>query len=52
MGGDRPGVVAGEGACPPEDVGGPHGYADFLKALANSRELEHDHMKTLGRILE
>ena len=44
-GGDRPGVVAGEGACPPEDVGGPHGYADFLKALANPRDSEHDHMQ-------
>lgn len=30
-GGDRPGVVAGEGACPAEDVGGPHAYADFQK---------------------
>jgi len=44
-GGDRPGLVAGEGACPPEDVGGPHGYADFLRALANPRDPEHYHMK-------
>ncbi len=44
-GGDRPGLVAGEGACPPEDVGGPHGYADFQKVLANPRDPEHDHMK-------
>lgn len=44
-GDDRPGVVAGEGACPPEDVGGPHGYADFLKVLANPRDPEHEHMR-------
>ena len=44
-GGDSAGVVTGEGACPPEDVGGPHGYADFLQALANPRDPEHDHMK-------
>jgi pRiA4b ORF-3-like protein len=44
-GGDRPGVITGEGACPPEDVGGAHGYADFLKALANPRNPEHHHMK-------
>lgn len=44
-GGDRPGVVAGEGACPPEDVGGPHGYADFLEVLANARNPEHDHLR-------
>lgn len=45
-GSERPGLVAGEGACPPEDVGGAHGYADFLKVLANPRDPEHDHMKT------
>jgi Plasmid pRiA4b ORF-3-like protein len=45
VGDDRPGVVAGEGACPPEDVGGPLGYADFQKVLANRRDPEHDHMK-------
>ena len=44
-GGDRPGVVAGEGACPPEDVGGPHGYADFLEVLANPSDPEHDHLR-------
>jgi hypothetical protein len=27
--------TAGENACPPEDVGGPHGYADFLGAIAD-----------------
>ena len=45
-GGDRPGVVSGQGACPPEDVGGPHGYTEFRQALANPRHPEHDHMST------
>jgi Plasmid pRiA4b ORF-3-like protein len=45
VGGDRPGVVAGDGPCPPEDVGGPHGYADFLGVLANPGDPEHDHLR-------
>ena len=32
-GGAVPGCVEGEGPYPPEDVGGPHGYAGFRKAL-------------------
>jgi hypothetical protein len=44
-GGDRPGVIEGEGACPPEDVGGPHGYADFLRVLANPSDSEHQHIR-------
>jgi Plasmid pRiA4b ORF-3-like protein len=44
-GGERPRVVAGEGACPPEDVGGPHGYAEFRKALADPGHAEHDHLR-------
>ena len=44
-GGERPAVVAGEGPCPPEDVGGPHGYAEFQKTLADPRDPEHDHME-------
>jgi len=43
--GERPGVVAGEGACPPEDVGGPHGYADFRHVLADPGHPEHDHLR-------
>jgi len=33
--------LAGEGACPPEDVGGPPGYAQFLDALADPSHSEH-----------
>src|SRR5688572_16834474 len=29
--------LAGANACPPDDVGGPDGYADFLKAIANPK---------------
>jgi hypothetical protein len=34
--------LAGENACPPEDVGGPPGYADFLAAIADPRHEEHE----------
>ena len=45
-GGNRPGVLAGKGGCPPEDVGGPHGYAEFRNAYADPRDPEHDPMRT------
>jgi hypothetical protein len=32
----------GGGACPPEDVGGTGGYAQFLNALASPLHEEHD----------
>lgn len=34
--------IAGANACPPEDVGGPHGYAEFLRAIRNHRHPEHE----------
>ena len=45
-GGEQPGVLDGEGPCPPEDVGGPHGYADFREAVADPGHPEHDRMRT------
>lgn len=36
--------IAGENACPPEDVGGPHGYARFLEAIADPKHDEHREM--------
>jgi len=33
--------LAGANACPPEDVGGPYGYADFLAILADPGHDEH-----------
>ena len=32
----------GQNACPPEDVGGPSGYAHFLEAIRNADHDEHD----------
>jgi hypothetical protein len=34
----------GQLACPPEDVGGVWGYADFVKAILNPRHPEHAEM--------
>jgi len=34
--------VEGERACPPEDVGGIWGYAEFLQALADPDHEQHD----------
>jgi len=36
-----PRCVDGARACPPEDVGGAHGYADFVDAMADPRHPEH-----------
>lgn len=44
-GADRAGVVDGEGACPPQDVGGPYGYTDFPTVLANPTDPEHEPMR-------
>jgi hypothetical protein len=37
-------VLAGKGACPPEDVGGIGGYYGFLDAIRNPRHPEHREM--------
>jgi len=37
-----PCCVAGRRACPPEDVGGPWGYRDFLLALSDPSHDEHE----------
>jgi Plasmid pRiA4b ORF-3-like protein len=42
--GGYPRCVAGAGACPPEDVGGIHGFAEFLRVIRDSRHPEHDSM--------
>jgi hypothetical protein len=39
--GGGPRLLAGEGACPPEDCGGPYGYAELLLALTNPKHREH-----------
>lgn len=37
----HPICLAGERACPPEDVGGVGGYADFLEAIRDPHHEEH-----------
>jgi hypothetical protein len=37
-----PWCVSGRRACPPEDVGGPWGYAGFLEAMADPAHPEHE----------
>jgi hypothetical protein len=37
-----PVCVAGQYACPPEDVGGTWGYVEFLEAIRNPEHEEHD----------
>lgn len=44
-GGLEPGCVDGAGSCPPEDCGGPHGYAELLEVLASPRHPDHAHMR-------
>jgi hypothetical protein len=36
-----PRCLAGARACPPEDCGGPHGYADLLTTIAHPRHPEY-----------
>jgi hypothetical protein len=40
-----PAVLAGRRACPPEDVGGVHGYEMFLEILADPAHPEHAEMR-------
>ena len=37
--------LEGERACPPEDCGGPGGYANLLEALADPNHEAHDEMR-------
>jgi hypothetical protein len=38
---DWPMCIAGENACPPDDVGGPDGYLNFLEALRKPQHEQH-----------
>ncbi|WP_243357983.1 plasmid pRiA4b ORF-3 family protein [Fundidesulfovibrio terrae] len=38
--------IAGERACPPEDVGGIYGYDDFLEAISDPKHESHADYKT------
>ncbi len=39
-----PVCIAGQNACPPEDVGGVGGYAEFLDAIADPSHDDHSEM--------
>lgn len=39
-----PRLLAASGRCPPEDVGGPWGYQEFLEALADPKHKRHGEM--------
>ena len=43
-----PKVLEGEGACPPEDVGGSCGYEGFLKVWNSSKHPEHKSVQEWG----
>ena len=44
QGAHYPVCLAGKRACPPEDVGGVFGYEDFLEAIRDPNNPEHDNM--------
>jgi hypothetical protein len=39
-----PRCIEGARACPPEDVGGIWGYAEFLEAVGDPNHADHDEM--------
>ncbi|MGW4521094.1 plasmid pRiA4b ORF-3 family protein [Amycolatopsis sp. NPDC004378] len=45
-GGVQPGCVYGEGPCPPEDCGGPDGYAHLREVLADPHHDDHDELRS------
>ena len=40
-----PVLIGGENDAPPEDCGGPEGFADFLEIMSKPRHKEHKEMK-------
>ena len=44
-GGDEPGCRYGEGNCPPEDCGGPSGFAELLAVLADLTHEDHRQLR-------
>jgi hypothetical protein len=42
---NHPVCLSGEGDAPPEDVGGPSGYAEMLRVLADPKDPEYESMK-------
>lgn len=40
-----PRLIEAKGRCPPEDVGGPWGYVEFLEAIADPKHERHRELK-------
>ena len=40
-----PGLIEASGRCPPEDVGGPWGYAEMLEAIEDKKHERHDEIR-------
>jgi hypothetical protein len=40
-----PRLIEAKGRCPPEDIGGPWGYAEFLEAIADPKHERHRELK-------
>ena len=40
-----PRLIEAKGRCPPEDIGGPWGYAEFLEAIADPKHERHREFK-------
>ena len=40
-----PRLIEASGRCPPEDIGGPWGYAEFLEAIGNQKHERHAESK-------
>jgi hypothetical protein len=38
-------LIEAKGRCPPEDVGGPWGYAEFLEALGDPQHERHNEFR-------
>ena len=38
-------LLAGKRACPPEDIGGPPGYENFLAAISDPENEEHEELR-------
>lgn len=41
-------LIDASGRCPPEDVGGPIGYADYLEAIRDPDHEQHEEMVEWG----
>jgi hypothetical protein len=40
-----PRLIEASGCCPPEDIGGPWGYAEFLEVIGNPKHQRHAEFK-------